>query len=204
MTLRRPNLWAGRGRGPFGGAGSGGGHGLGLWTPGGGGPIPIACSYAPPVFPGASSVDLFGDRIGVAEGFIPGATLYPASATIAGGPTLYGTPNNGAHFGVNAGVLGPGIFDARWTWDLGDNPPGVCTQYVAIYGGAGAGVYCSLEHSDDGTTWAVDVPAGSLTGHVAAIVASGHRYWSIHWHDDHSGGYYGGVDLVALCLWGTL
>ena len=208
MTIqRRPILWAGRGRGPAGG----GGGSTRLWTPGGGS-IPVVCTFIPNGG-GSATPDLFGAFI-ASNGitYTPGSPVYPASAhVISGANPLYGTPNNGVGWGLSdVTAMGPSVEEARWTWDLGASWHGAICRIGAKSGGGWA-PETTIESSDDGTTWATEVAAGSETSSsfwsVAVSPSAPHRYWSVHvTRNSPLPGlqFMRGFDFVCFMLWGNL
>jgi len=165
----------------------------------------FGCSYTPNINPTtSSSVDVLGGYLNPPGAYVAASPVYPSTATISGPATLYGTPNNGGGWGINAGVPPAGTITARWTWDLlAAGSPRICAIRVIEYGGLNDGI--SIQASNDGSSWKTIATYADLVAAGAQISVplgdSAYRYWSLAYSHYHPGGYYGGVDMTAVLLW---
>lgn len=169
----------------------------------------FACSYVAPVFPGTSSLDVLGGSISDSGGYNPASPVYPSTVTgdVGGAQYFYGTPNSGATFGVAAQAWPGGTYNwhARWTWDLlAAGSPRICR--VGVYEWGVMSPYLTVEGSHDGSDWTTVLTNAQLQAaaeNAIPIGNSAYRYWSLHWvHPTFNGGYFGGLDMIAVLLWG--
>lgn len=178
----------------------GGGAIGGAWEPGTGGAP--SCNYAAPVFPDPSSADIYGDRIGSGGDFHYGSA--PSSSQSSVGCTLSGTPNVAPKFSIDPGVFPGGPISAQWVFDtLGaGGVPVLCkAQLVATSPSpiSGAGLTLSYADSPAGP-WTIEI--ATLDGTPQAIAYVRARYWAIDFAATIGAGYWPGVDLTGLALWG--
>lgn len=179
----------------------GGGAIGGAWEPGTGGAP--SCNYAAPVFPDASSFDIYGDAIGSGGNFLYGSV--PPSSQSSSGCTLSGLPNVSPKFSIDPFVSpGGGPISAQWVYDtLGaGGVPVLCkAQLVSTTPSpiTAAGLTLSYASNPAGP-WTVEVALLDGTPQDIAYVRA--RYWAIDFATVIGAGYWPGIDLVGLALWG--
>lgn len=190
MRQRSGGLWAG------------GGASGGIIMPAGASPDRV-CSYTAESGPSTnSSLDVWGAYIDGPGSYVAAPVPpIPTQSVTGTGASLYGTANDGEGFGINTGVLGATTIEAFWAFDLSSlaiGVPTVCKADLKLT----VGGQLQLAWSDDGASWTNigDLTAGPLD--VSPFLR--HPWWAIHFGPySHGGGYYAGIDLEGLCLWGA-
>lgn len=167
---------------------------------------PFVCGYVPAVFPGNTSLDIFGGSESYNNiTYNPASPVYPSTALLisgvdyAGNPlTLYGTPNSGSNFGINNSVCsGVQVVEVRWSWDtLNLGSPRICEIGLMLNQGT------DVQGSDDGVNWTTVIASG-IAG-FTSISPTSYRYWALHWKATVGvpGLYFfSGPSFLALMLW---
>jgi hypothetical protein len=167
--------------------------------PGPGSPIlgpgkPIGCGYVAPVFPDPSSMDVLGGRINFG-GYIPAASIVPFSVSTSDPILVYGTPNNGAGWGLTTAVLGPRLITAKW--EVTVVPRDICAMLLIWFGGPNADV----TFGPNGTALIGTPVLGTGVLPIAPPISASN--WQLNYSHAHPGGFYNGVDFTALLLWAT-